>query len=115
MAWSTWPLLGLLVVLAFLGHDVIMIAPVSAVDAGELATAPIADPSVPHALASHPDSCQIGQTMVLQAPAPRLPHPMIAFVAQLRMTRLGSSLATFADTQVRSPTAQRAVLQIFRI
>ena len=115
MAWSTWPLLGLLVVLAFLGHDVIMVAPVSAVDAGELATAPIADPSVPHALASHPDSCQIGQTMVLQAPAPRLPHPMIAFVAQRRITRSGPVLPTSAVTEARSPTAQRAVLQIFRL
>jgi hypothetical protein len=112
---GSWRFLALLMVLAFLGHDVMMVAGVSPVDAGESASALIADPSAPHAVASHLDNCQVGQMMVLEAPPPRLPHLMIAFVAQLRMTPPGPSLATSADTQVRSPTAQRAVLQIFRL
>jgi hypothetical protein len=115
MMQDSWRFLALLMVLAFLGHDVMMVAPVSAVDPGESASALIADPPAPHVVASHPDNCQIGQMMVLEAPPPRLPHPIIAFVVQPRPTRPGLSLATSAATQARSPTAQRAVLQIFRI
>jgi len=115
MMQGSWRFLALLMVLAFLGHDVMMVAPVSAVDAGESASALIADPSAPHAVDPHPDNCQVGQMMVLEAPPPRLPHPMIAFVAQLQLTRPGPYPATSAVTQARSPTAQRAVLQIFRI
>jgi len=110
-----WPFLALLMVLAFLAHDIMMVVPVSAVDAGESASALIADLSASHAVAPHPDNCQVGQMMVLERPAPRLPHLMIALVAQLRMTRPGPSQATTAVTQARSPTAHRAVLQVFRL
>jgi hypothetical protein len=115
MGWSLRPWLGLIVVFAFLGHDVVMTTPITAMTAQGPALAETGDPPVSHAVAAHPDNCQIGQTMVLQAAAPRLPHPMIMFVAQLWITPPGPSLATSAVTQVRSPTAQRAVLQIFRI
>jgi hypothetical protein len=110
------PLLGLLVVLTFLGHDVMMTVPhpALAADGPSLALEP--DTFEAHAAAPHPESCQIGQTMVLKASDPPLRqsttdaivgHPIL-----IRPTGLPWHVAV---AQARSPTAQRAVLQIFRI
>jgi hypothetical protein len=115
MGWSLRPWLGLIVVFAFLGHDVVMTTPVSAMTAQGAAHAETGDPPVSHVVAPHSEGCQIGQVMVLEAPVQRLPQLATAFVAQLRMTRSGPVLPTSAVAGARSPTAQRAVLQIFRI
>ena len=115
MGWWLGPWLGLIVVFAFLGHDVVMTTPVSAMTAPELAHAETGDRPVSHVVAPHSEGCQIGQVMVLEAPPHRLPQLATAFVAQLRMTRSDPVLPTSAVPGARSPTAQRAVLQIFRI
>jgi hypothetical protein len=115
MGRSLRPWLGLIVVFAFLGHDVVMTTPISAMTAQGPAHAETRDPPVSHVVAPHSEGCQIGQVMVLEAPPHRLPQQTTAFVAQFRMTRSGPVLPISAVTGARSPTAQRAVLQIFRI
>jgi hypothetical protein len=115
MGWSLRPWLGLIVVFAFLGHDVLMTTPVSAMTAQGASHAETGDPPMSHGAPPHSEGCQIGQVMVLEAPAHRLPQLATAFVAQLRMTQSSPVLPTSAVTGTRSPTAQRAVLQIFRI
>jgi hypothetical protein len=115
MGRSVRPWLGLIVVFAFLGHDLVMTMPISAMTAQGPAHAETGYFPVSHIVAPHSESCQIGQVMVLEAPAQRLPQLATAFVAQLRMIRSEPVLPTSAVTGARSPTAQRAVLQIFRI
>lgn len=110
------PLLGLLVVLAFLGHDVMMAAPPPALAASGPARALEPDTFEAHAAAPHPDSCQIGQTMVLKPSDPPLRQSATdAIVGHPILIRLTGLPWHVAVAQARSPTAQRAVLQIFRI
>ena len=112
------PLLGLLMVLAFLSHDVIMAVPhpALAVDRPSLALGLEPDTFEAHATAPHPDSCQIGKMMVLKAPDAPLRHSTASVIVGhpilIRLTGLPWHVAV---TQARSPAAQRAVLQIFRI
>lgn len=110
------PLLGLLVVLAFLGHDVIMAVPHPVLDADGPSLALEPDTFEVHAAAPHPDSCQIGQTMVLKvSDAPLQQATTDAIVGLPILIRPTGLPWHVAVTQARSPTAQRAVLQIFRI
>ena len=110
------PLLGLLVVLTFLGHDVIMAVPHPALAADRPSLALRLDPLEVLAAESHPHSCDIGQTMVLKASDAPLPHSTTdVIVGHPILTRLTGLPWHVALTQARSPTAQRAVLQIFRI
>lgn len=110
------PLLGLLVVLAFLGHDLIMAVPHPALAAGRPPLALEPDTLAAHAAAPHPDSCQIGQTMVLNtSDAPLRQSTTDVIVGHLVLTWSAGLPWHVAVTQARSPTAQRAVLQIFRI
>ena len=110
------PLLGLLVVLTFLGHDVMMAAPRPALDADRPSLALRFDPLEVLAAEPHPHGCDIGQTMVLKASDRPLPHSttdvIVGHPILFRLTGLPWNVAV---TQARSPTAQRAVLQIFRI
>jgi hypothetical protein len=111
-------LLGLLMVLAFLGHDVIMAVqhPALAVDRPSLALGLEPDTFEAHATAPYPDSCQIGQVMVLKAPDAALWHSTAGvIVGHPILTRLTGLPWNVAVTHARSPTAQRAVLQIFRL
>jgi hypothetical protein len=111
-----WPLLGVLVVLAFLGHDVIMAAPAPALAAGRASPAVTLDGVAPQASSPHPHGCTIGQPAALgirTAPlAESTSSGVIDHSAFTRFTGLPSYAAT---TQARSPTAQRAILQVFRI
>jgi len=104
------------VVLAFLGHDVIMAVPHPAVAADRPSLALRIDPVEVLAAESHPRGCDIGQTMVLKASDAPLPHSttddIVGHPFLIRLTGLPWHVAI---TQARSPTAQRAVLQIFRI
>lgn len=113
--WSLRPWLGLIVVFALLGHGVAMTTPVSAMTAPGLAHAETGDRPISHIVTPHSEGCQIGQVMVLEGPPHRLPQLAAAFVAQFRMTRSGPVMPTSEVAGARSPTAQRAVLQIFRI
>lgn len=115
MGRSLGPWLGLIVVFAFLGHDLVITTPLSAMTAQGPAHVETGDPPVSHVVAPHSEGCQIGQVMVLKGPPHRLPQLLTAFVAQFRMTRSGPVLPNSAVSSARSPTAQRAVLQVFRI
>jgi hypothetical protein len=110
------PLLGLLVVLAFLGHDVMMATqrPTLAADRPSLALR--LDAPEAHAATPHPNGCDIGQKMALKAAdGPMPPSTTYVIVGHPVLTRPAGLPSHVAVTQARSPTAQRAVLQIFRI
>ena len=110
------PLLGLLVVLAFLGHDVMMAVPHPALAADRPSLALRLDPLEASAAAPQPQGCDIGQTMVLKASdAPLREATPGVIVGHPILTRPAGLPSHVAVTQARSPTAQRAVLQIFRI
>jgi hypothetical protein len=111
-----WPFLGLLVVLAFLGHDVIMAAPSPALAAERPSLALTLTTLETQASTPHAHGCDIGRPAVFRTPEvlPRqsttcviIRHPVLLRPAGL--------LSYAAGTQARSPTAQRAVLQVFRI
>ena len=109
-------LLGLLVVLAFLGHDVMMAVPRPALAADKPSLALRLDTLEASAAAPHPHGCDIGQTMVLKATdAPLPPSTTDVIVGHPILIRLTGLPWHVAITQARSPTAQRAVLQIFRL
>jgi hypothetical protein len=104
------------VVLAFLVHDALMAAPASVVAAGQPAIEHPVDSSEPHVSAPHPHGCQIGQTMVAKAPDSPLRHPIAtAFVGYPAMTPPPGLRWHSTVARMRSPTAQRAELQVFRI
>lgn len=113
--WKTC-LIGVLVVLAFLGHDVMMAVPRHALVADGPSLALALDTFEAHAAAPHPDSCQTGQTMVLKtSDVPLRQSTTDAIVGHPILIRLTGLPWHVAVTQARSPTAQRAMLQIFRI
>lgn len=118
MRWSRGPLLGLLVVLAFFSHDVMMAGPIAGVPAS-LPPPPHAltsDTVAHHAAAPHPQGCQIGQAMVLKPSARELPClGPAAFVGHPTLTLPAVLPSRSVVTRTRSPTAQRAVLQVFRL
>jgi len=104
------------VVLAFLRHDVMMAVPGPALAADRQSLALRLDLLEVLAGESHPHGCDIGQTMVLKvsdAPLPRSTNDVI--VGHPILIRLTGLPWNVAVTQARSPTAQRAVLQIFRM
>ena len=110
------PFVGLLVVLACLGHDVIMAVPSPALAAESASLALALTTLETHASTPHAHGCDIGRPAVFRAPEvlPRqsttcviIRHPVLLRPAGL--------LSYAAGTQARSPTAQRAVLQVFRI
>ena len=110
------PLLGLLVVLALLGHDVMMAAPHPALAADRPSLALGLDTLEASAAAPHPHGCDIGQTMVLKTSDAPLRHATTDVIVDHPVLILPAGLSWHvAVTQARSPTAQRAVLQIFRI
>jgi hypothetical protein len=116
MRWVSRPLLGLLVVLAFLGHDVIMAIPYPALAADRPSLALGLDTFETSVAAPHSHGCDIGQTMVLKAPdAPPWQSGTDVVVGHQILTRPAGLPWHVAVTQARSPTAQRAVLQIFRL
>jgi hypothetical protein len=113
---DSWPFLGLLVVLAFLGHDVIMAAPAPALAAGRASPAVTLDGVAPQASSPHPHGCTIGQPAALGIQtAPLAPSTSSGVIDHPTLTRLTGLPTYAAATQARSPTAQRAILQIFRI
>lgn len=114
MTRGSWPFLGLLVVLAFLGHDALMVAPSPALAAERPSLARTTLET--HASAPHAHGCDIGRPAALKAPEVLslesttcviIRHPVLLLPAGLR--------SHVSVPQARSPTAQRAVLQVFRI
>ena len=112
---GSWRFLALLMVLAFLGHDVLMTVPPPAL-ADKPSLALRLDPVETHAEVPHPHSCDIGQQMVLKVPdSPLRQSTTCIIVGQPILTRPAGLPSHVSVTQARSPTAQRAVLQIYRI
>jgi hypothetical protein len=106
---------ALLLVLAFVGHDVAMALPTPSVVAVELPVAGSPEISELHAATPHPHGCQVVQEMVLKADGPELPRPLaIAFGGYPVLPRLRGPLLRDAR-EARPPTAERSVLQVFRI
>jgi hypothetical protein len=113
---GSWPLLGLLVLLAFLGHDVIMAAPAPALAAERASAAVTLDGVAPQASSPHPHGCTIGQPAALGIQiVPLAQSTPAGVIDHSAFTRLTGPPSYAATTQARSPTAQRAVLQVFRI
>jgi hypothetical protein len=111
-----WPFLGLLMVLAFLGHDVIMAAPAPALAAGRASSAVTLDSAASQASSPHPHGCTIGQPAALGIQtAPLAQSTSSGVIDHPALTRLTGLPTYAATTQARSPTAQRAILQVFRI
>lgn len=108
--------LGLLVVLAFLGHDVIMATPHPALAAENPTLALTVNALQPHASTPVSHGCDIGRPAVLKAPdaLPRQSTTAVIVVHPI-VVRPAGRPSYAAATQARSPTAQRAVLQVFRI
>lgn len=108
-------LIGLLLALAFLGHDVVMAAPSPALAAER--PSPTLTPGLPepHARSPHPHGCDIGQTASLNAPEAPVGQPLAAAMAAHPVPSRPAALpSSTGATQARSPSAQRAVLQVFR-
>jgi hypothetical protein len=113
---GSWPFLGLLVVLAFLGHDALMATPSPALAAERSSLARTLE--APEARAWNPLShgCEIGRAAALKTQDVPLRQSTTAVViGHPVLLRPAGPLSYAAPTQARSPTAQRAVLQVFRI
>jgi hypothetical protein len=109
-------LIGLVLVIAFVGHAVLMdaLSPAQAAVSAPLTLSTEADEA--HVSHRHQHGCEISLPAVLkdsdaplrQSTTPVIPgHPVLV--------RLAGLLPTTATTQARSPAAQRALLQVFRI
>jgi hypothetical protein len=110
------PFLGLLVMLALLGHDAIMAAPSPALAAARPSLALTRETVAPHASHPHPHGCDSGRPAVLRAPDVPLRQSTTAVVIGHPVLIQPAGLPSYAaPTQARSPTAQRAVLQVFRL
>ena len=113
---GSWRFLALLMVLAFLGHDVLMAAQRPALAAERPSLALTLSPLEASVVAPHPHGCAIGQTMVLKAAdAPLRQSTSCVFVGHPLLTQLAGLPSHAAIAQARSPTAQRVVLQVFRL
>jgi hypothetical protein len=113
---GSWPFLGLLVVLAFLGHDALMAAPSPALAAERPSLARTLEAPEAHAWNPLSHGCDIGQAAALKTPDVPLRQSTTAVVIGHPVLIQPAGLPSYAaPTQARSPTAQRAVLQVFRI
>lgn len=111
---GSWSLLGLLLVLAFLSHDVIMAAPAPALAVEH--PSPALSQEV-HALhTSSPHGCAIVRPAALETQSVPLGHSALDGVFWPQILTRPAGLSLRADMPpVRSPTASRALLQVFRI
>lgn len=111
-----WPVLGFIVVLAFLGHDIIMATPNPALAEESPTLALAQDALLPHASTPMSHGCDVGRPAMLKAPD-ALPRQSTtsSITAQVIVSRPAGLPPYAAATQTRSPTAQRAVLQVFLI
>jgi hypothetical protein len=109
-------LIGLLLAIAFLGHDVLMIAPnpaSAAENSPPTLTVGSFNLNVSH---PHPHGCGIGQAAALKTPDAPLRQSITSLIIVHSVLPRPAGLPSFAAaTQARSPTTQRAVLQVFRI
>ena len=111
---GSWPFLGLLVVLAFLGHDFSMAAQ-NLVLAAERPSLALTTPET-HASAPHVHGCDIGRPAAFKAPEVLPLQSTTCVIIRHHVLIQPAGLPSYAaPTQARSPTAQRAVLQVFRI
>jgi hypothetical protein len=114
LTWNLWAHLGLVVVLAFLVHDGMMVAP-SPVAAAESPLTLTRDSDEARAAPSHPHDCDVGRRAVLEASESSRNSSTAVVVGHLVPFRKVAPASHAADTRPRSPAARRAVLQIFRL
>ena len=113
-SWGSWPCLGLLLVLAFLSHDLIMALPVPALAVERPSLVLTQD--VPAIHASSPHGCTIVRPAALETQSVPLGHPALSGVIGQVIASHPAEMPSYAGmTQARSPTAPRALLQVFRI
>jgi hypothetical protein len=113
---GSWPFLGLLVVLAFLGHDFSMAAQSQARAAERPSLAFALTTLETHASAPHAHGCDIGRPAAFKAPEVLPLQSTTCVIIRHPVLLRPAGLPSYAaGTQARSPTAQRAVLQVFRI
>jgi hypothetical protein len=113
---GSWPFLGLLVVLAFLGHDALMAAPSPALAAERPSLARTLEAPETHAWNPLAHGCEIGRAAALKTQDVTLRQSTTTVVIGHPVLLRPAGLPSYAaPTQARSPTAQRAVLQVFRI
>jgi hypothetical protein len=113
---GSWPFLGLLVVLAFLGHDALMAAPSPALAAESPSLAHTLEAPETHVWNPLSHGCDIGQAAALKTQDVPLRQSTTVVVIGHPVLIQPAGLPPYAaPTQARSPTAQRAVLQVFRI
>lgn len=116
-----WLVVGLLVVLAFLGHDLLMAVPVGAVAPNTPAPAATSHTVARHSPVPHPTACQIGQSVVMmvrQADDSLLELERLsatAFIGALAEIWQHSSVSAAIVAPTRSPAVRRAFLQIYRM
>lgn len=116
--WRTrWLVVGLVVVLAFLGHDLLMAMPVRAMTPHTQASVATSHTVARHARVPHPSACQIGQTMMIQQADSILLQQLsaTAFIGALAETREHASGSAVIVAPARSPAVRRAFLQIYRL
>jgi hypothetical protein len=104
----------LLLVLAFLSHDLIMATPAPAVAAQRPSLALTQDAPAIHAPSPH--GCMIVRPAALETQKAPLGHPTLSGVMEHGIASHPYGLPSCAGvTQARSPTAPRALWQVFRI
>jgi hypothetical protein len=127
----SWPLLGLLLVALFLGHDLLMAAEVAAAPPHETPVAPHASPDragaeiMPASRGSdpapgHPEQCRIGQTAVsptTDGDAGDAARPGRAALTSVTLANTlgGTRHKPFAEEPHWPPGTLRALWQVFRI
>jgi len=123
-----WPLLGLLFVLSFLGHDLLMVAATAAVLLPETGTAHHS--SIRHAsngetptlqtdgpISEHPKNCRIGQSAVPRSgdPFERAGRDFIALDCVVGTIATGAHAGTFLWEEPHWPPGTlRALFQVYR-
>jgi hypothetical protein len=108
-------LVGLLLVLAFLGHDVLMAAPDASAGLNEEVRSLSPETIASSAVAAHPHGCGIGQTMAPRTPDYQPAHSAITIIVGSPTLAVLAFVPSRGVIRTQSHAPPRAVLQIFRI
>jgi hypothetical protein len=108
-------LVGLLLVLAFLGHDVLMAAPASGAGPSGAVRSGLPETNAPTAVAAHPHDCGVGQTMAPRAPDYQPGHSLITIIVGRPALAALAFVPIRGVTRTQSHAPPHAVLQVFRI
>jgi hypothetical protein len=124
-----WPLLGALLVVSFLGHDLLMAAATAAVPLAEIGTAhhssirhaPTGEPptlQIHGPTSEHPENCRIGQSAVPRSgdPFERADRDFIALDCVVGTIATSAHAGAFLWEEPHWPPGTlRALFQVYRI